>query len=128
MILRRLLAAAALFAALSGPATARCEARTPAAQAAAIARHAWGKHGAEFAAGRRVANKPFPPPGLASETELAAKVRSILEGGAGKSISNGRTKFWEAATGTIVIFNSRARDCGTAFRPNQGRRYYERQR
>ena len=128
MLLRRLLPAAALLVALAGPAGARCSARTPAARAAAIARHAWDKHGAEFGAGRRIANKAFPRPGLTSESELAAKVESILAGGPGEPISNGRTKFWEDATGTIVIFNSRARDCGTAFRPNQGRRYYDRQR
>jgi len=128
MRLRHFLPAAALLLALAGPAEARCSARTPAARAAAIARHAWDKHGPEFGPGRRIANKSFPRPGLTSEGELAAKVKSILDGGAGEQISNGRTKFWEDATGTIVIFNSRARDCGTAFRPNQGRRYYDRQR
>ena len=136
-MLRSLLLAVALFLALAPqPAGARgrnelnkrgCTAGTSADRAVLIARHAWQKHGNEFSAGKRIAGVQYPAPGISSESELAQMVARILDG-KGEEIANGRSKYWDDATGTIVIFNSRARACGTVFRPNQGRRYYDRQR
>ena len=129
MLKPALVALALFFAEVlpAAPAQARCSARTSADKARAIAHHAWQKHGPEFASGRRIANRAYPSPGLTSERDLASYVSQILEGGNGERIRSGREKFWDASRGTIVIFNSRARDCGTVFRPNQGRSYYDRQ-
>lgn len=104
----------------------RCTATDNAGKAAKIAAHSWPNHSSEFVKGNVVARKAYPTKTLASQADLASKVASIL-GGYGTPIADGRTKYWEAATGTIVIFNSRAADCGTAFRPNRGKAYYDEQ-
>lgn len=42
-----------------------------------------------------------------------------------RNLSNGRTAYWDSSTGTVVIRNPRAVDGGTAFRPTQGRTYFD---
>lgn len=114
---------------LGAPAASRaggCTAATAAAKAAKIAAHSWPNHRSEFVKGQVIAGRAYPGPTLTNESQLEAKVESVL-GGYGVAIRDGRTKYWEASSGTIVIFNSRARDCGTAFRPNRGKRYYDEQ-
>ena len=42
-----------------------------------------------------------------------------------KLLANERVAWWEDNTGTFVIFNPNGDECGTAFRPDQGKKYYE---
>jgi len=44
-----------------------------------------------------------------------------------KALTNGRKAYWWAATGTFVVFDPNNVDCGTAFRPTDGKPYYDRQ-
>jgi Domain of unknown function (DUF4157) len=44
-----------------------------------------------------------------------------------KDLSDGRSAYWDASTGTIVIVNPRAGDQGTCFVPSSGKSYYNRQ-
>ena len=41
-----------------------------------------------------------------------------------KSLSGGRTAYWEASKGTVVIVNPGAADHGTCFRPTKGIAYF----
>ncbi|MCU6368761.1 hypothetical protein [Enterobacter quasiroggenkampii] len=42
-----------------------------------------------------------------------------------KELSNGRSAYWDQSTGTVVIRNPKASDGGTAFRPVNGRAYFD---
>jgi filamentous hemagglutinin len=124
LLLSLFLAAVPLGAAHAG----RCTARTDDEKAAKIAAHAFDKHRDEFEARRKIAGKAYPGPAIDSEAALASKVKEILDAGEGERVSGSRVKYWQESTGTIVIFNPRAADCGTVFRPNRGKAYYDAQR
>ena len=116
------------------PAQAQCVVNTTATDAdaqlaaTAIAGHAFGPHQAEFVHGHVKAGLAFPDPTIANATALATFVKAILRGTPGVALAGGtRTKYWHAATGTIVIFNKAVADCGTAFRPTAGITYYNNQ-
>jgi filamentous hemagglutinin len=47
------------------------------------------------------------------------------QGADAKALSGGRTAYWDSATETVVIHNPRAVDAGTAFRPTNGRSYFD---
>jgi hypothetical protein len=125
MIKRAMVLSFLLAAAPAGARAAGCTAATNEAKGARIAAHAWGNHGAEFVKDKQIAGKKYPGPTLQTQAGLAGKVRTILDGVAGVAIADGRRKYWDAATGTIVIFNSRTPDCGTVFRPDRGKNYYD---
>lgn len=77
--------------------------------------HAWAKHGGEF-------------PWIHSQAEFIATIDAIIaKPSMSKSLSNGRTAYWDSKTGTIVITDPNTRDGGTMFRPSQGKSYYDRQ-
>ena len=42
-----------------------------------------------------------------------------------KALGNGRAAWWDDASGTVVIFDPKNRDLGTAFRPSGGRDYFD---
>ena len=42
-----------------------------------------------------------------------------------KELNNGRLAYWDQSTGTVVIRNPKAKDGGTAFRPTNGRQYFD---
>lgn len=42
-----------------------------------------------------------------------------------KELAGDRIAWWENKTGTVVIFNPNKKDCGTAFRPDDGKAYYD---
>ncbi|MCS4235887.1 hypothetical protein ACTUVK_002574 [Stenotrophomonas rhizophila] len=116
------------------PAQAQCVVATTATAAdaqqasAAIAAHAFAGHQAEFVTGNIKAGLAFPGPTLVDAAALEGFVQAILTGTAGVALAGGaRTKYWHAASGTIVIFNNAVADCGTAFRPTGGITYYNNQ-
>ncbi len=115
----------------SGPAAAGvCSATDTGSLAAAIAEgHAFRKHVIEerqFVRGRRIDSRRFAGPSIDSRPAFADFVAAILdEPAASRRLENRRFAFWDEASGTIVIVNLRADDCGTAFRPSRGRAYYD---
>ena len=42
-----------------------------------------------------------------------------------RNLSNGRVAYWDNASGTVVIRNPGAIDGGTAFKPTQGKIYFD---
>lgn len=126
--MKRLLLFAALVVAVDLEA-AQCRATTLAGTADAIARgHAYAKHvthGAEFRRGRVIAGLPYPLPSVTSKALFAERILAAMRARDDKPLANRRHAYWQAATGTVVITNLNAKDCGTAFRPDNGRRYYE---
>lgn len=127
-----------LLALASAPAMAQCGGSTSEEIAETIARgHAYRKHvegigngdvGREFEAGRVIARLAFPPPSVERPEQFAALLRRVIETAENEPLQRDRRKFWDRRTGTVVIVDGKSRDCGTAFRPNAGRNYYDRLR
>ena len=79
--------------------------------------HAWAKHASKFQA-----------IGITDRRAFRALIQRIMRNSRGanfRTLSNGRSAWWDDATGTVVIRNPRATDHGTAFRPEAGRAYFE---
>jgi filamentous hemagglutinin len=78
--------------------------------------HAFGKHADEFAA-----------LGITNRDQFARHIEDVMNNpSAFRELRNGRSAFWDDATGTVVIRNPSAVDGGAAFRPPDGRSYFER--
>jgi hypothetical protein len=77
--------------------------------------HAWTKHKAEYHGSA-----------ITTDAQFKALVEKIMKT-PGVAISDGRHKWWDATHKTIVIFNPKADDCGTAFVPTAGKSYYDNQ-
>ena len=78
--------------------------------------HAYGKH--------VVKNGEFP--GVKSPGEFAAEIDRVMTNPTHtKSLSKGRTAYWDDKTGTVVIHNPNAADQGTCFRPTDGKAYFD---
>jgi hypothetical protein len=118
-----------LSCAPSAQARSTCTATTPAAIASKIANgHAWKKHRSEFVAGKAIANLPMPAtPRVTTIAEFKALIQSVMASNTNKSLSRRRKAYWGSPTGTIAIYDPVNPDCGTAFRPNDGKLYYDRQ-
>lgn len=127
----RAAAAGVLLVILAGCADAdSCPGTDPASIARAIAGgHAFRKHvldGGEFRAGRRINGLAFPSASIETRAAFAALLADIVaDPDQDKRLANRRHGYWDEDTGTVVIYNARAADCGTAFRPDRGVRYYQ---
>lgn len=88
---------------------------------AKIARgHAFGKHVLQ--------RGEFAGLGIRTVDQFGGFIDDVMAKASGnnvRALRNGRTAFWDDATGTVIIHNPRAADAGTAFRPDAGRRYFE---
>ena len=105
---------------------AKCKATTFAETADAIARgHAYAKHAGEFRRGRVIAGLAYPLSTVTSRALFGTRIEEAMRARDTKPLANKRRAYWHASTGTVVITNRNAKDCGTAFRPDNGRRYYE---
>src|SRR3989304_5899390 len=75
----------------------------------------WTKHGHEF-------------PWINSPSEFSTFVQSVMQSGVAsgnvRHLSNGRTAFWDEATGTVIIVDPSHVDLGTVFRPPTGIQYF----
>ncbi|WP_313420622.1 hypothetical protein [Stenotrophomonas sp.] len=112
----------ALACPVAGPPSA---ANAPTIASSISTGHAFTKHGNEFVHGVVIAGLAFPDPTIATPGAFATFLQPIVGGaGTNKPLSNSRHAFWDARTGTVVIFNPGASDCGTAFRPTAGQAYY----
>jgi RHS repeat-associated protein len=87
-----------------------------AAEALAIAervtQHAYGKHAGEFGNITRNEFKDLVQETMANPSEV-------------KSLSNGRTAYWNDKEQMVVIENGTAPDKSTAFRPTNGKSYFD---
>jgi len=54
-------------------------------------------------------------------------ILSVISSAANKPLMNGRIAYWGATTSTIVVYDLASNDCGTTFRPVDGRLYCNRQ-
>jgi hypothetical protein len=73
--------------------------------------HAFTKHAAEF--------------GFKTQAQMATHIESVMTNPTMmRSLSNGRSAFWDNATGSVVIRNPSAVDGGTAFIPKNGVDYF----
>src|SRR5262245_4388606 len=90
--------------------------------------HSFTKHAAEFANGAVINGLAFPNNNITSATQFVPFVQGIMNAPSrSKTLTGGRIAYWDAATGTIVIFDPASNDCGTAFRPTAGVTYYDNQ-
>jgi len=89
--------------------------------------HAWTNHGSEFAEKKRIANIEMPDmQKIGNSEEFQNHIRTIMMTKTPKIIPGNRKVYWDDNTGTIVFYDPLSNDCGTAFRPNNGKEYYER--
>ncbi len=117
----------ALLMALAAPLPVlACAATDNAQRASAIANgHAFTKHNAEFVNGTVIDGLAFPLPTIANAGTFATFIEGIMNvPDQSKALINNRRAYWSGTTGTVVIYNGNADDCGTAFRPNLGFAYY----
>lgn len=109
------------------PALAQCQGDTSMERATAIANgHSFEKHHAEFVQGEsKKARVKFPGPTITSKGEFATFINGIMTKPTySKELINKRIAYWDTRTGTVVILDLLADDCGTAFRPYDGLPFY----
>ncbi|MGE6740788.1 hypothetical protein ACQKGC_10980 [Allorhizobium pseudoryzae] len=88
--------------------------------------HAFTKHSDEFVHGVIINGLAFPDPTLESADDFAGFLTKILDNPTvSRGLANSRTAHWDARTGTVIIYNPLPEDCGTAFRPYDGKTYFD---
>ncbi|QGW88571.1 hypothetical protein EAAEB30_18455 [Enterobacter asburiae] len=64
--------------------------------------------------------------GIRTRAQFAQHIENVVKNPTStKELSNGRSAYWDQSTGTVVIRNPKASDGGTAFRPVNGRTYFD---
>ncbi|CFQ74471.1 Uncharacterised protein [Yersinia similis] len=64
--------------------------------------------------------------GIRTRAQFAQHVENVVKNPTStKELSGGRSAYWDQSTGTVVIRNPKAPDGGTAFRPVNGRGYFD---
>lgn len=62
---------------------------------------------------------------ITTQQQFANQIENILNNpSATKQLSNGRSACWDDASGMVVIRNPNAADGGTAFKPTNGKAYF----
>ncbi len=107
---------------------AECSVEIPEEVANKIAHgHAWINHSSEFSEKKRIANIEMPETlKIGNPEEFQNHITTIMTTKTPKIIPGNRKVYWDDNTGTIVFYDPLSNDCGTAFRPNDGKEYYER--
>jgi len=103
-----------------------------------LAIKAWGEHSDHFKKPSLIKGRKMPFT-LKNEEQVSDFIEDILlekkkatkdkkskldvelDGG----LANDRIAWWEDKTGTVVIFDPNNEDCGSAFRPSKGKKYYD---
>lgn len=88
--------------------------KVPSADAEQIAKgHAWSKHQGEF-------------PEFSTKEEFAQHIDEIMTNPSdSKTLARGRKAFWDDRTKTVVIRDPNSPDLGTAFKPTNGKAYFD---
>jgi len=64
--------------------------------------------------------------GITTREQFALHIESVVnKPTAFRELSGGRTAYWDNVSGTVVIRNPKAVDGGTAFRPVNGKAYFD---
>ena len=64
--------------------------------------------------------------GIRTRAQFAQHIEKVVKNPTStKELSSGRSAYWDQSTGTVVIRNPKASDGGTAFRPVNGRAYFD---
>ncbi|MBU9808854.1 hemagglutinin repeat-containing protein, partial [Rahnella sp. SL6] len=64
--------------------------------------------------------------GIKTKEQFAQHIENVVRNPTStKELSNGRSAYWDQSSGTVVIRNPKAADGGTAFRPTNGRAYFD---
>jgi hypothetical protein len=82
--------------------------------------HAFGKHVLQ--------RGEFAGLGIRTLKQFGGFIDDVMQNASGSNVrqlSRGRTAYWDDASGTVVIHDPRSRDLGTAFRPRDGRDYFD---
>jgi len=80
--------------------------------------HAFDKHVIE--------QGEFKELGISTKEQFAAHIEKVVrDPTSSKNFSGGRTAYWDESSGAAVIRNPNSADGGTAFRPTNGRAYYD---
>ena len=75
--------------------------------------HAWSKHKGEF-------------PEFSTEAEFAQHIDEIMVNpSASKNLAKGRKAFWDNESKAVVIRDPNSPDLGTAFKPKDGKAYFD---
>ncbi|MDP3464593.1 MAG: excalibur calcium-binding domain-containing protein [Sulfuricurvum sp.] len=89
--------------------------------------HAWTNHASEFSEKKKIANMEMPEnKTITSPEDFENHIITIITTNTPKIIPGNRKVYWDNRTGTIVFYDPLSNDCGTAFRPNDGKQYYDR--
>ena len=112
-----------------GQTTTTCGATTTSAIADKIANgHAWTEHGFEFVAGFDKGGLKMPTsPKVTTIAEFKAHIILTMSSATNKVLLRNRKAYWYASTGTIVFHDANSAECGSAFRPDLGKPYYDSQ-
>ncbi|CNG77116.1 putative adhesin/hemolysin precursor [Yersinia frederiksenii] len=80
--------------------------------------HAYEKH--------VVQQNEFTELGIKTKEQFARHIENVVKNPTStKELSGGRSAYWDQSTGTVVIRNPKPGDGGTAFRPVNGRAYFD---
>ena len=64
--------------------------------------------------------------GIKTKEQFAQHIENVVKNPTStKELTNGRSAYWAKSSGTVVIRNPKAADGGTAFRPINGRAYFD---
>ena len=64
--------------------------------------------------------------GITTREEFSKHIKDVVSNPTSfRELNGGRSAFWDEASGTVVIKNPSAVDGGTAFRPTNGRAYFD---
>lgn len=91
----------------------------------------WGPEDEEIANGHAfdkhvIEQSEFKELGISTKEQFAAHIEKVVKNPtSSKSFSGGRIAYWDETSGTVVICNPKSADGGTAFRPTNGRAYYD---
>lgn len=118
----------ALFIIFTVSSYAECLVNMPEEIANKIAHgHAWTNHANEFSEKKKISNIEMPDTQkIATAEDFQNHISTIITTNTPKMIPGNRKVYWDDNTGTIVFYDPLSNDCGTAFRPNDGKEYYER--
>jgi len=107
---------------------AECTAATSLEIADKIAHgHAWVNHGNEFAEKKVIAGLALPETlKILTEEEFQTYIMSVITTTKSKLLPSAREVYWDSTAGVIIFYDPLSNDCGTAYRPNEGKQYYDR--
>ncbi|MDP1784789.1 MAG: excalibur calcium-binding domain-containing protein [Sulfuricurvum sp.] len=107
---------------------AECTATTSEAIADKIAHgHAWVNHADEYSEKKVIAGLEMPEAlKVTTVEEFKAHILSVMLSTISRPLPSERVVYWDSETGTIIFYDPISNDCGTAFRPSDGKPYYNR--